>query len=133
VDPDKCKPNSAAFAYLKRYAKACGRDCIAVEKKSVFISELACAQCVNRAKACPGDAVTVVKLPSNMTTDTTHRYSMNSFKLHGLPTPRPGHVLGLLGSNGIGKSTALNILSGRTKPNLGNVMPPQPGWADVVK
>lgn len=38
--------------------------------------------------------------------------------------PRPGQVLGLVGTNGIGKSTALKILAGKLKPNLGrfNVM-----------
>ena len=36
-----------------------------------------------------------------------------------MPTPRPGQILGLVGTNGIGKSTALSILSGKTKPNLG--------------
>lgn len=36
-----------------------------------------------------------------------------------LPTPRPGQVLGLVGTNGIGKSTALKILAGKLKPNLG--------------
>ena len=36
-----------------------------------------------------------------------------------LPVPRPGQVLGLVGINGIGKSTALNILAGAIKPNLG--------------
>ena len=33
--------------------------------------------------------------------------------------PRPGEILGLVGINGIGKSTALNILAGKLKPNLG--------------
>ena len=36
-----------------------------------------------------------------------------------LPVPRPGQVLGLVGTNGIGKSTALKILAGKMKPNLG--------------
>lgn len=42
-----------------------------------------------------------------------------------LPVPRPGQVLGLVGTNGIGKSTALKVLAGKLKPNLGryNVMP----------
>ena len=37
-----------------------------------------------------------------------------------MPTPRPGSVLGLVGTNGIGKSTALKILAGKLKPNLGS-------------
>jgi ABC-type uncharacterized transport system ATPase subunit len=36
-----------------------------------------------------------------------------------LPMPRPGQVLGLVGTNGIGKSTALKVLAGKLKPNLG--------------
>lgn len=36
-----------------------------------------------------------------------------------MPIPRPGEVLGLVGTNGIGKSTALKILAGKQKPNLG--------------
>ena len=59
------------------------------------------------------------------------RYSANSFKLHRLPVPRPGCVLGLVGTNGIGKSTALKILAGKQKPNLGrfdNV----PEWTEIL-
>lgn len=134
IDQDKCKPNSAAFAHLKRHAGQCGKECIQIiAKKVIQVSENACSVCVNRCKQCPGDAVSVVKLPSNLTTDTTHRYGVNSFKLHGLPIPRPGHVLGLLGTNGTGKSTCLSILSGRVKPNLGQVEPPKPEWTDIIK
>ena len=61
----------------------------------------------------------MINLPSNLERETTHRYSANSFKLHRLPIPRPGEVLGLVGTNGIGKSTALKILAGKLKPNLG--------------
>lgn len=68
---------------------------------------------------CPFDAITIINIPSNLEKHTTHRYSKNSFKLHRLPIPRPGEVLGLVGQNGIGKSTALKILAGKQKPNLG--------------
>lgn len=67
-----------------------------------------------------------------MERETTHRYGNNAFKLHRLPTPRPGQVLGLVGTNGIGKSTALQILSNKLKPNLGNYDKP-PEWADILK
>ena len=62
----------------------------------------------------------------------THRYGPNTFKLHRLPMPRPMEVLGLVGTNGIGKSTALKILSGKQKPNLGNFDAP-PTWGDILK
>ena len=49
-----------------------------------------------------------------------------------MPTPRPGEILGLVGTNGIGKSSALKILSGNLKPNLGNFENP-PDWTDIIK
>jgi ATP-binding cassette subfamily E protein 1 len=64
--------------------------------------------------------------------EVTHRYTANSFKLHRLPTPRPGQVLGLVGTNGIGKSTALKILAGKLKPNLGRYDDP-PDWQEILK
>jgi len=63
---------------------------------------------------------------------TTHRYGKNAFKLHRLPVPRPGQVLGLVGINGIGKSTALLILGNKLKPNLGNYREP-PEWETILK
>ena len=45
--------------------------------------------------------------------------------------PRPGQVLGLVGTNGIGKSTALKILAGKIKPNLGRYDSP-PDWEEIL-
>lgn len=70
-------------------------------------------------RRCPFEAIAIINLPTNLESEVTHRYTANAFKLHRLPTPRPGQVLGLVGTNGIGKSTALKILAGKLKPNLG--------------
>jgi ATP-binding cassette subfamily E protein 1 len=82
-------------------------------------------------KKCPFDAISIINIPKNLESQTTHRYGPNSFKLHRLPTPRVNQVLGLVGTNGIGKSTALKILANKLKPNLGRFDNP-PDWQEVI-
>lgn len=82
-------------------------------------------------KKCPFEAINIINLPKNLESNTTHRYGPNSFKLHRLPTPRAGQVLGLVGTNGIGKSTAIKILAGKLKPNLGRHDSP-PDWTEIL-
>jgi len=81
-------------------------------------------------------AISGVSAPSSaqlasFCTSVTLRHGPNSFKLHRLPMPRSGQVLGLVGTNGIGKSTALKILSGKLKPNLGRFSTP-PDWQEIL-
>lgn len=98
----------------------------------VDISEILCVGCGICVKKCPFQAIKIVNVPKNMDRLTTHRYGKNAFKLHRLPTPRPGQILGLVGINGIGKSTALLILGNKLKPNLGNYREP-PEWEQILK
>ncbi|CAI7573122.1 unnamed protein product [Penicillium pancosmium] len=111
-----------------------GKLCIEVDNTSkiAFISERLCIGCGICPKKCPFGAIHIINLPTNLESQVTHRYSANSFKLHRLPMPRPGQVLGLVGTNGIGKSTALKILSGKLKPNLGRYDNP-PDWEEILK
>jgi ATP-binding cassette subfamily E protein 1 len=39
----------------------------------------------------------------------------------------------LVGTNGIGKSTALKILAGKDKPNLGRFGSDAPEWEEILK
>ncbi|XP_069028267.1 ATP-binding cassette sub-family E member 1 [Embiotoca jacksoni] len=134
VNHDKCKPKKCR----QECKKSCpvvrmGKLCIEVtpQSKIVWISESLCIGCGICIKKCPFGALSIVNLPSNLEKETTHRYCANSFKLHRLPIPRPGEVLGLVGTNGIGKSTALKILAGKLKPNLGKYDNP-PDWQEIL-
>ncbi|KAK8056888.1 translation initiation factor RLI1 [Apiospora rasikravindrae] len=138
----KCRQECKKSCPVVRSGKLCIE--VASDSKLAFISESLCvysARGSHAAKAigcgicpkkCPFSAITIINLPTNLESQVTHRYSANSFKLHRLPMPRPGNVLGLVGTNGIGKSTALKILSGKLKPNLGRHDNP-PDWNDVIK
>lgn len=135
VNSDKCKPKKCR----QECKKSCpvvrtGKLCIEVDpaSKIAFISERLCIGCGICPKKCPFDAINIINLPTNLETQVAHRYSANSFKLHRLPLPRPGQVLGLVGTNGIGKSTALKILAGKLKPNLGRYDDP-PDWEEILK
>lgn len=134
VNNDKCKPKRCR----QECKKSCpvvrmGKLCIEVtpNDKIAYISEELCIGCGICVKKCPFEAIGIINLPSNLSKETTHRYSANSFKLHRLPVPRPGCVLGLVGTNGIGKSTALKILAGKQKPNLGRFSDP-PDWQEIL-
>ncbi|XP_022680210.1 ABC transporter E family member 2 isoform X1 [Setaria italica] len=135
VVEDRCRPNKCGQECRRRCpVNATGRQCIQVTPSSTvsLISEDMCIGCGICVKVCPFNAIQIINLPRELEKETTHRYGPNSFKLHRLPVPRPGQVLGLVGTNGIGKSTALQILAGKLKPNLGKFTDP-PNCDDILR
>jgi ATP-binding cassette subfamily E protein 1 len=101
------------------------------EDGKAVISEELCVGCGICIKKCPFDAIDIVSLPEELE-HPTHRYGRNGFALYGLPIPVEGKVTGILGANGIGKSTAVKILSGQLRPNLGN-FDSEVAWEEIFK
>lgn len=133
LDSDRCKP--------KRCDRACYRFCpkvrsnieaIVFEDDKPRVAEALCVGCGICVKKCPFKALTIVNLPDELEAECSHRFGPNTFKLFRLPTPSEGLVLGLLGQNGIGKSTTIQVLSGEIKPNLGHYDNP-PSWEEIVR
>jgi len=135
LDKELCQPKKCGLECIKYCpVNKSGADCIVLneEEQKAQIDEDICNGCGICVKVCPFDAITIVNLASELATDKIHQYGMNSFRLYKLPTPKKGEVVGLLGRNGMGKSTVINILSGNLKPNLGNYNEP-PEWDEILK
>ena len=120
IHKEKCKPTVCGHE-CKKYCpveKKEADSCVIIDSKA-HIDENTCVGCAICVKRCPFGAIDIINLPSVSEGDLVHRYGSNGFALYGLPTPKEGSVLGLLGRNGIGKSTAIKLLAGVEKINLG--------------
>jgi ATP-binding cassette subfamily E protein 1 len=142
VDLDRCQPDRCNYE-CKNYCppNRSGKECITLRGEDpedgkpdqVRISEEiclgeSCGICVTK---CPFDAIEIINLPDELSGDPAHRYGENAFSLYGLPVPQEGQVTGILGPNGIGKSTAVHALAGELVPNLGR-HDEHVDWEDVL-
>lgn len=117
----KCNQECAKFCPLNRT----GVECVTFgEKGKPIISETLCQGCGICVNKCQFDAVKIIGLADELKTDLMHQYGLNSFRLYRLPVPKKGLVTGILGPNGIGKTTAIKILCGIEIPNLGRYKNP---------
>jgi ATP-binding cassette, sub-family E, member 1 len=122
LDKSKCINETGCAFICDKYCPVnrTGGECITLdEKKKPIIDETLCNGCGICPKRCPTECIDIINLPEELKEDPIHRYGKNAFELFRLPIPKPGKVVGILGRNGIGKSTALQILSNAYIPNLG--------------
>ena len=133
LNQDKCKVKKCNQVCVSFCPMVRSRvEAIRVEGNKAVISETLCSGCGICVKKCPFKAISIVNLPDELEKDCSHRFSENSFKLFRLPMPSPGTVLGLIGQNGIGKTTTLKVFSGEIKPNLGKYDDP-PDWPEIIQ
>lgn len=133
INYDLCSPRKCGNWLCEQVCPVnrSGKECIthkAEEKPN--ISEETCIGCLICEKKCPFEAISIINLSLDLE-NPIHEFGKNQFRLHRLPLPKENNVVGLVGRNGIGKTTALRILSGEMIPNLGN-LEEKPSWKKVI-
>ena len=133
LDRDNCLSRKCGLECIKFCpVNKMGGECIVLgEDKKALIDEELCTGCGICPKKCPFHAITIVNLAEELKQEKIHQYGPNGFRLYRLPVPKKGEVVGLVGRNGIGKSTTISILSGSLTPNLGDIKSP-PSWENII-
>ncbi|NLT38414.1 MAG: ribosome biogenesis/translation initiation ATPase RLI [Methanomassiliicoccus sp.] len=118
---DHCQPkkcNSECRNYCPKVRT--GVEAVVMgESGRPVISEELCVGCGICVHKCPFEAIKIIGLPEELKSELMHQYGTNGFRIYRLPVPKKGLVTGILGPNGIGKTTSIKLLSGDEVPNFG--------------
>jgi ATP-binding cassette, sub-family E, member 1 len=134
IEKEKCNPHSCGNYLCIRLCPVNreGHDCIVVgEDRKALIYESMCTGCGICGTRCPFGAIKIINLPDELASKPLHQYGENSFRLYNTPIPKQNRIIGLLGRNGMGKSTLMQILSGQLTPNLGD-HEKKGSWDEVI-
>lgn len=135
VDQNRCKPQKCKRECIANCPpQSGGKEVITIvdiedirptankeiqcKKKIAKIIEKQCIGCNICVKKCPFHAIRIVNLPFENKAEIIHRYTLNGFRLYRLPQLKKNMVTGIIGENGIGKSTLIQILSHQITPNF---------------
>jgi ATP-binding cassette subfamily E protein 1 len=131
---DHCQPKKCNVECRNYCPKVrTGVEAVVVgESGKPVISEELCAGCGICVHKCPFEAIKIIGLPEEMKGELVHQYGKNGFRIYRLPVPKKGLVTGILGPNGIGKTTSIRLLSGEEVPNFGNFENP-PSREEVLQ
>ncbi|USS40551.1 ribosome biogenesis/translation initiation ATPase RLI [Thermococcus aggregans] len=134
IDYDKCNPDKCGHFLCERVCPVnrMGGEAIVIDEDNYkpVIQEASCTGCGICVHKCPFKAITIVNLPEELKEGCVHRYGVNGFALYRLPVLKEGMVVGILGPNGTGKTTAVKILSGEMIPNLCGS---NDSWENVIR
>jgi ATP-binding cassette, sub-family E, member 1 len=134
IDRELCNPKITGYACMKACpVNRTGKECITQSEEDTkpLIDESLCIGCGMCVRKCQRHAIQVVNLPQELKENPIHRYGRNMFSLFRLPVPKQNAVVGLIGPNGTGKSTVMNVLSGSLKPNTGE-LDSENQWQDII-
>ena len=122
IEKNKCHPKECGDYLCKRVCPVnrTGKECITEFNKKARIDEMLCIGCNICPKKCPFQAIHIINLPEELKEKPLHQYGVNGFRVYKFPIPKFNAITGILGKNGIGKTTILEIISGLLKPNLGH-------------
>ncbi len=123
IEKDKCNPTGCGGYLCIRVSPGnrMGREVFVVGPDGkAQVNEDVCTDAESiTVKKCPFAAIHMVKLPEKLTEKPIHRFGVDGFSLFSLPVPSFGQVNGILGVNGIGKSTAVKVIAQMLQPNFG--------------
>jgi ATP-binding cassette, sub-family E, member 1 len=135
INYDKCNPEKCGNYFCEHVCPVnrTGKECIVHKDiQKPVISEELCIGCNICENKCPFEAINIINI--NFELDKPiHSFGENMFRLHGLPLPKDKSVVGLIGRNGIGKTTAIKILSGNILPNFGKKISKKENVLDYYK
>ena len=136
LDRDRCRPKDCSHECQRFCPRVRTGDETVVfldgpDKPPVIVEALCSGEAIC-VKKCPFNVIRIVNLPEELESDKAHRYGVNAFELFRMPIPKEGKVLGLIGPNGVGKTTAIQILAGELKPNFGRIEDP-PEWDEIIR